>query len=176
MALVIEDGSGTNPAANSYASTADLRDYAEFLGADLKDASNHQLEAKLQEAMLKLSDYRDRWKGQPTSDEQPLDWPRADVWGVKHDNLWPSDQIPENLINAQMRLALDALTKPLFQEWGTQPERTIKEETVGPVKVVYNEAPQEKNFVDVSESVVVLLRPLQKNNGLAPVGIPLSRI
>lgn len=124
MALVIEDGTG-KPDGESWATEPDTTAYwtarqeAGWVAADVPTR-----EAKLREA----ADYlmlAYRWPGQPAVVGQRLPWPRAGVPSGK--TTYPADAIPTQVIQAQMLLALEALTTPLLKKG--EPERTVIEET-----------------------------------------------
>jgi len=169
MALVIETGAGDNPSANSYASVQDLRDYADARGVDLSALTDPECEPLMIRAMDYLEGLRGRYKGVIAHPEypQPLQWPRADAWGIAYpDALFPSDQIPRELIYAQLALAIDA------QDNDLQPNRlptdtgpVTKERVEGAVEVTYA-APVQQQYTPAFAKADALLAPLLKNNGL----------
>jgi hypothetical protein len=114
MALIVEDGTIVT-GANSYVSVANARTWATLRGQTFTGADS-VVEARLVNAMDVLEGYRDRWKGAKTDEDQSLQWPRADVWidGVE----FPDDEIPSELVAAQIQLAYDSETYPL-QPTGT---------------------------------------------------------
>lgn len=124
MALVIEDGTG-KPDADSWATEADTTAYWTLRKEQgWIDADAETREAKLREA----ADYlmiAYRWPGQPAVVGQRLPWPRVGVPSGK--GYYPSDGIPSQVINAQMVLAVEALTKPLLKK--AAPDRVVIEET-----------------------------------------------
>jgi len=91
------------PGFNSYASVADLRAFAAGRGYTVP-ADDDECSMLLMQAM----DYLEgkAWRGQRSSASQPLSWPRA---GVRFDGVdLPDDFIPQRLVDAQCRLAIES--------------------------------------------------------------------
>lgn len=115
MTIVVEDGSGTSAAANSYAATSDLVAYAALRQATLTT------DVPTQETLLiKAMDYLERlnYKGFKFKQFQPLKWPRYDVII----DGWPLllNQIPTQLVQAQCCLAVEYQAielMPTAQPW-----------------------------------------------------------
>lgn len=105
MALVVETGSGTNPAANSYDALADLRAYnvargRAYTSGDVNDAT---AEAQAIQAMDYIEALEGDMQGQRVfGADQPLSWPRQYV--VLYGDDFPIDEIPQALKNAQAEL------------------------------------------------------------------------
>ncbi len=92
-----------SPDFNSYASVIDLRTFAAGRGYAVP-ADDGECSQMLMQAM----DYLEgkTWRGQRSSASQPLSWPRA---GVRFDGVdLPDDTIPQRLVDAQCRLALES--------------------------------------------------------------------
>lgn len=92
-----------SPDFNSYASVADLRAFAEGRGYSIP-ADDGECGQLLMQAM----DYLEgkTWRGQRSSASQLLSWPRT---GVRFDGVdLPHDVIPQRLIDAQCRLAVES--------------------------------------------------------------------
>ena len=104
MPLVIEDGSGI-AGANSYASVAEARAYATARGLSLP-AADAEVEKALVLACDKLESYR--YKGNKTSEDNALEWPRADVFIGAATEALADDAIPAKLLQAQCQLAYEA--------------------------------------------------------------------
>lgn len=105
ITLVVETGSGDNPAANTYVDTADTIQYAAERGITLETA-DEAVEIKLIKAMDYLVAYDDNWQGDQTfPGVQPLAWPRYPVtlFGYPLDD----QTIPVNLRRAQMQLVIE---------------------------------------------------------------------
>jgi hypothetical protein len=109
MALIVEDGTIVT-GANSYVSVANARSWATLRGLTFTGADS-VVEARLVNAMDVLEGMRDRWKGDKVDADQPLQWPRSDVW--LDGNEFPDDEIPSELIAAQIQLAYDSETYEL---------------------------------------------------------------
>jgi hypothetical protein len=169
MALVIEDGSGTNQSANSYQSTDDLIAYAALRGLDLSNDPVDELEVHLVKAMDYLEGKRSKFKGYPTASSQPLQWPRRDVWGIAQPGLMvPVDEIPRELRYGQLALAVES-----YNGIDLQPNRlpadkgaVISEKVEGAVEVKYESAGVKRPFTPALSKAEALLSPLYKNNGL----------
>ena len=123
MTITVETGSGTNAAANSYASVATLQAYAEARGYTLPDT-----DAGCELLLIKAMDYiearRSRFQGMKTSSTQPLQWPRK--WVIIDGYAINNGVIPIELVKAQCELAVAAYTINL------QP--TLQPSTAGQVK------------------------------------------
>lgn len=162
MALIVEDGSGSNPSANSYISIADLRLYADSRGVELPEA-NKDVEALVHKAMNVLESPTMKFKGYKTSDSQPLEWPRRDVWDVERDGkLSPNDEIP--------RLLEQALAALVFEQLKEEDEtRDVVSRKIGDVQIVYSSDKPKQHFVDSYSSSKALLAPLRDRSGFFEV-------
>lgn len=107
MAIIVETGSGTNPAANSYVSVANLQLFATMRGYTLPSA-----DADCEPLLIKAMDYieskRSAFQGVKVYTDQPLQFPRAYVY--VDDCAVDSATIPPEVINAQCELAVAAYT------------------------------------------------------------------
>lgn len=105
MDLVVEDGSSKSD-SNTYVSEDTFVAYAESLGFELVSPDD------VVPALLKAAQYleikpRSEYQGRKTSSAQAMQWPRR---GVTIDcEPFPADEIPKELIQAQMELAFIAL-------------------------------------------------------------------
>ncbi|HGH8123881.1 TPA: DnaT-like ssDNA-binding protein [Enterobacter kobei] len=92
-----------SPDFNSYASVSDLRAFAAGRGYSIP-ADDGECGQVLMQAMDFLEGKA--WRGQRSSASQPLSWPRS---GVRFDGVdLPNDVIPQRLIDAQCRLAIES--------------------------------------------------------------------
>lgn len=92
-----------SPGFNTYASVADLRAFAAGRGYTVP-ADDDECGMLLMQAMDFLEGRS--WRGQRSSASQPLSWPRS---GVRFDGVdLPDDAIPQRLIDAQCRLAIES--------------------------------------------------------------------
>lgn len=152
IVVVVEDGTGSNPAANSYAAVADLQAYATLRGAALPVAAD-DCATLLLRAMDYIEAQRNRFKGVKTSQaanltalpgyivgdpgyyltnpssiaaegaaDQPLQWPRD---GVVIDNA----VLPNNVIPRELQYGLMAKALQLYD----QDQNPSKYEFRGPV-------------------------------------------
>jgi hypothetical protein len=172
MALIIEDGSGVNPAANSYQTAADLRSYAELRGVNLSQYSNVTLEQLLIKAMDFLEAQRDKFKGEKTDYSQPLEWPRFDVWDVEQVGLMlSSTEIPRLIQYAQLALAIEAINNDLMPNRNIEGQGAVTKEKIGDIEVTYSSAKPVHDFTSAFSKPAGLLSPLFKRNGLRVVKV-----
>lgn len=127
--IIIEDGTGTNPSANSYVTEAELTAYATNRGITLTGTASALLYSAMD--FIELQTY----KGAKTATTQPLQWPRTGVYvdGV----LLASDEVPALVKELQYRVAIDI-------DQGADPNgvraQAVKQETVvGAVSVTYQD-------------------------------------
>lgn len=116
MALVVETGSGNNPAANSYALVADGDAYhaAHLYATAWTGADNPTKEKALMMATMVL-DQTMAWHGYLSNSEQPLQWPRNRVinrnrysyaYGYGSQSQWyDPTKIPKDIRDATCELA-----------------------------------------------------------------------
>lgn len=118
MALVIEDGSGV-AGANSYATVAEARAYAEARGLSLPaaPAGDAAVEKALVLACDKLETYR--FKGDKTDEANALAWPRANVYIGAAVAALAEDAIPDKLKQAQCQFAVESAAGTDLQPTGT---------------------------------------------------------
>lgn len=107
MAFVVEDGTGTNPAANSYVSLAEFSAYWDDRGFDYSIYST----PAIQRALVQATDYIEQnnhglWKGYILEEDQPLQWPREYVYV----NCVEADPVPRQLKYATFEYAKRVLT------------------------------------------------------------------
>lgn len=102
MALTVETGAIVT-GANSYISRADAIAFAADRGVTL--AATTATDAMIIKAADYLESFAARFVGEPVSRTQPLAWPRygAVVEGFE----WSSDEIPRQVINAQLAVLLE---------------------------------------------------------------------
>lgn len=166
MALIVEDGTGLDPTANSYGTVADLRTYATLRGVDLSSYSDSQCESFMVQAMDYIEAQRSRYKGRITSDTQPLQWPRSNVTDVSYiGDILDTDEIPRELIYAQYALAIEAKDSDLMASRIANDKGPIASEEVGEIKVSYHNPAEVKQISSFSKADA-LLAPLYKNNGM----------
>lgn len=147
MAIVVETGSGLNPAANSYVTAAELTDYAAARGVTLTGTADVLL--------IKAMDYLEslHYIGTKYRDDQPLQWPRADVFidGFGQN----TNVIPVELKRGQMAtaLAIDAGNGPLETL-----DRNVKREKADVVEIEYmDNAPPEAIVRTINAALSKLL-------------------
>lgn len=114
MPLIVEDGTGSNPGANSYADRADIIAYSAARGVTLADDPTTDILAIAAMDYLESKDY----KGDRVLVDQPLSWPRgsvvittttSDVYGSFPTPVFaPSDVVPVPIKTAQCELAMQA--------------------------------------------------------------------
>lgn len=160
MAIIIETGAGL-PDAESYVSV----DAADAYHASRMNTAWAALDTPTKEGLLRdateymVGAYRQRWKGQRTSQTQALDWPRynvrlSDVGFGRYAAYVPPNTVPIEVQNACAKLALTANSGELAPDL----KRTVKEKTIGPIKTVYADgAPEFVRFRAVDQLLAPLL-------------------
>lgn len=162
--LIVEDGSIV-PNANTYASIATLRAYAEMRpNIDLPD-DDDELAKMCIVAMDYLESLEWRFKGQRVNPElQVLSWPRSGV--VINCYPQPNTTIPKNLVNALCQLTVEATT--LNGDLNpSQTEYAIKQEVIGPMSTTYavDTVNGSTVFTPTFPKVTAFLRPLFTSMG-----------
>lgn len=114
MALIVETGSGADPTANSYVSVVDADTYHSNRLHRAAWATATTKEQALMTATQFIDTYI-RFHGSRVSADQPLEWPRTDVYD-RDGRLLPSDEIPQRLKDAVCEQAFAALTTDLSQQ------------------------------------------------------------
>jgi len=161
MTITVETGSGSNSAANSYASVATLQAYATARGFTLP-GTDVACEILLIKAMDYIEALRDRFQGYKSRQSQPLQWPRAFVW-VDGYPIATTD-IPAQLVHAQCELAIIAYTTDLMPTISPTDVGPAKRKRVeGAVDVEYFEAPGKRTqplFVRAEALINAICRPV----------------
>ena len=135
MAIVVEDGTGSNPLANSYVSEADLTTYASDRGITIAGTASQLL-------LLSMDTIETRsYQGSKTDKDQPLSWPRSGV--VVNGESIASDEIPDDLKTAQIvtALSVDAGVNPMGQI-----DPAVKREKVDVIEVEYRDNAVSRSF------------------------------
>lgn len=158
MVLTPETGSGT-AGANTYATVAELRVFAEARGQTVPQASA-DCEAMLIRAMDYLLGFESRWKGCRVKKDQPLAWPR--VGACQHGYPIDYDTIPQELKNAQMALAIEAKAADLLPTRTPEKPGGIKRDTIGPLTQEF----ATPLIAAVYAKAEVFLKPLCKAQGM----------
>lgn len=112
--FIKEDGTGLVD-ATVYADLDDADQYLE--NSDRKTAWRTNSSKERQSALIQGADYidqtfRKRYKGERFSSAQRLDWPREQVFDELL-LLVPADEIPEDILNASIEYAFEAVSGPL---------------------------------------------------------------
>lgn len=159
MALIIETGAIVE-GANSYASVAQARAYAEARGITLPAG-----DADVEKLLVKACDYIDsqeeRFKGERVSADQPLAWPRSGVFLFASETEFDRESIPAQLIKAQCQLAFDAVATDL-QPTGTG--REVVREKVDVIETEYAKTGSGSVTPELNKADAIL-SPLFKNQG-----------
>lgn len=116
MALVVETGSGQDANANSYISEADATAYLENSGraavgawADLGITQRSGL--LVLAAQYLTTRWNQKWLGRRVHEDQPLDWPRYNVW-KRSGFAFSSSEIPVEVQRAQVEYAYIEASAP----------------------------------------------------------------
>ena len=118
---------------DTYATPAELTAYASARGITISGTPD----VLLLLAMDYLDTLEDRWQGGRTDPLQALAWPRSDVYvrGVALDD----DAVPDAIVTAQIRLAIEADKMPLMPTIGSQQSGAVTSKSVGDVSLGYGE-------------------------------------
>lgn len=130
MTLIVEDGSIV-AGANTYVSDSDYTTYAAARGKTIGSSAATR-EQELILAMDYIESHRNQFQGTKVSSTQPLQWPRS---GVYIDGfLIGSDEIPQDLKNAQIEAAILANSTALLPSGSTQ---NVQSEKLGELQISY---------------------------------------
>ena len=159
--IVVEDGTGTNAAANSYVSEAELTTYAADRGITLTAATDVLL--------IKAMDYIESLSfiGTKYSKGQALQWPRSNVY---IDGFYAgSTTIPAALKTGQIAtaLAIDSEDSPLANV-----ERATKREKVDVIEVEYMDNAAAQTIV---KTITAALRKLLVSGGSSTTTFAVTR-
>ena len=150
MAITVETGAIVAN-ANSYVSTADFTTYATARGITLTSGAETLL--------IQAMDYIESlsYIGTKYTAAQGLQWPRSNVYIDGY--LFDYDDIPQELINAQMQvaMAIDVGDGPLVTI-----DRATKRERVGEVEVEYTDG---ASSVATVRTINAMLWKLLSNSG-----------
>lgn len=134
MTLVVEDGTGDDPTANSYASVATIRQFAADRGVTVS-SDDTVVTAQAIVAMDYIEAFRKSFQGDKTTATNPLQWPRANVC---IDNVEiEDDDMPVELEWAQSQLVME-LTDGI-ELTPTQDGAFITEDTLDVLKTKFSE-------------------------------------
>lgn len=125
--LVIENGSGVE-GANSFAEVADFLTFIDLRGVIDTPADDDaaRLLVRAADRMREM-----QWLGEPVERSQALPWPRKNVVLKPHSELFPSNDIPREVEQGQMALAIEIAQQDKIREVQVQPgQRVVSEETV----------------------------------------------
>ena len=156
MALIIEDGTGNVPGANSYVTDLEYTTYATARGLTVGvDAPTREKELIL--AMDFLESMRSSFQGTKTLQVNPLQYPRSGVFidGFSIDN----DFIPVELKNSQIESAAYASANELISNTASQ---NVASETVDVISISYFSGG--KTGSGALDRINVWLKPLLKLN------------
>lgn len=144
MTIIVEDGSIV-AGANSYVSLADARALLVQYGLNL-NADDSIAETQLLQGAKYVDSFRDCFQGTKVEATQPMQWPRV---GVYIDGfLFPSDAIPQEVINAQC-FAANAVEQGI-DLWQISDGRiTTLERVEGAVTVEYSDSSAANGFQSI---------------------------
>lgn len=161
ISIIVEDGTQVAN-ANSYVSISDARIYAANRGVVVPSADDD-----LAVMLIKAADYLEAqselYKGERTSEDQSLQWPRIDAY--LYNVLIPSNVIPKSLISAQIQLAF-IVNAGLELQPNVTPDMYVKREKVGPIETEYTD-PLQIGIIPIFTAVNALLLPLFSSGNFA---------
>jgi hypothetical protein len=169
--LVVEDGTGSNPLANSYASLADADAHHDtHLYASTWTAANDATQTVALIWATRLLDEQALWKGDICSDTQSLRWPRQNVY-TPDNVLIAGDVIPTWLIYATAELARVLIGADRTAE---SDKAGVKEVEVGPIRLVVDPLTE---LPIIPRAVISLIQPYTTGiKGVKRGWVPLIRI
>lgn len=143
---------------DTYATEAELAAYAEVRGITITGVPS----VLLIKAMDYLATLEDRWQGMRTYTAQPLAWPRTGVYVYGTELAY--DAIPQSLLDAQCRLALDAdAGVELLPNVPVGGRGSMIEQTVDVITTKWSEG--YNNAAPIFTAVNGMLKPLLKTGG-----------
>lgn len=161
MSIIVEDGTGSNPLANSYTDEGWAREFATSRGLVLP-CDNDTLSKLLLRAMDYLESFAEQYAGCKTSSLQPLQHPRTGVY--LYGSLIAPNYMPELLKRAQVHtaVAIHAGFDPL-QTVGNTPR--VIEEQIDVIRVKYDTSTPSGNNLPQLTAVMSCLTPLFGSSG-----------
>ena len=131
MALIIEDGTIV-AGANSYVTVAELDSWATLYGITLNAADEAAKEVIILKGAAYVESFRAEFDGNKVESTQPMQWPRENVTIDGFD--FPSNEIPQDLKNAQLQAAVETDAGADLQ---ANQGQTVKREKVDVIEVEY---------------------------------------
>lgn len=159
MALIVEDGSIILN-ANSYVSRVDYIAYAASKGVTIADTEAADYE--LIKAAEFIDSHEPKLKGNRYSRDQSMAYPRTELYIEGW--YWSYNEIPRNVILAQMSLAMDINSGSDLYNPETEKITTV-EKVEGAVEVHYA-APSKVVKTSIKTVSNALLNSLMRNSGL----------
>jgi hypothetical protein len=167
MALIKEDGSIVS-SANSYVTRAELIAYAIARGVTLADTDATDVLAI--KAMDYLTMYDSKWAGDLVEPGvQTLAWPRTGAIPQGGKTAFPDDEIPGNIVKAQMELALVANSGVDLLPTTNPATGFVTREKVDVIETEYSEAVALQTFGQLPKVPLVdaLLAPWMAGGGMS---------
>jgi len=162
MTIVVEDGSIV-AGANSYVTEAEFITYAESRGVTIATADD--ADAMLIKAADYLESFAAQFKGVKVERDQSLSWPRSGA--VIEDWEWSNDEIPRQVLNAQLAVALEIKAgEDPFNPSTSLP--VVSERVEGAVHVQYANPGGTLNVAKTQPSRTII-NLLLKHSGMTPV-------
>lgn len=162
--LIVEDGTGSEPTANSYCSLIEINDFCTLRGVVLPVD-----EVQATVLAIKAMDYLEtKWYvGELIDVDQSLSWPRK---CVRYENgmPFPEDTIPKNLKNAQMQLVIEQINGVDIMPTG-QGGAFVTREKVDVIEVDYSD--KLGTFSPSMPLVDAYLQGLLRSSGLRAVRV-----
>jgi hypothetical protein len=155
MTFTVEDGT-IIAGANSYVSLIAARAYALDRGVTLS-AVDAELEVTLVQAADWVESYRSRFKGELTSADQEMSWPRA---GAYYETIYISSvEIPETLKRAQIEAAI-AIQEDDLTILPNGIVKPVRREKVGQLETEYDTRHGNTGFTPRLTAAEGLLAPI----------------
>lgn len=159
ITITVESGTGTDAAANSYATVEQLTAYCEQRNLVLP------ADAEVVKALLvQAADFVDTlaFKGERTSPSQPMQWPREGVYLYSDDEPLADTAIPSQLIKGQCQLAYDASLTDLMP---TGDGKEVLSEKVDVLEIKYAERGSGSVLPQFNKAMSILAPLLESEGG-----------
>lgn len=168
MTIIVETGAQVTN-SNSYSDRADYIAHAAAIGITIADDTD--ADEQLIQAARFIDSLEAKLKGWRVSRDQSMAYPRHEVW--IDDYAWDSDEIPRQVILAQMSLALDINAgEDLYNPSQSAAQGVKRERVEGAVEVEYATGTQQP-LTRRSRSQA-LLSALMHNGGLMSIKVTMG--
>lgn len=123
-----------------YGNLADFKTYAAGMGYDTSGYTDEQLTVNLNLASKKIdAKWRLQWVGTRATTSQTEDWPRVNAYGSVSELLYPSDSVPQQLIDSTYELTFQMASGVVRGVVSDKNEASVKSEKKSLVSGMFKE-------------------------------------